>query len=507
MEIDPAELVRQFIVSPVNGFMPPAWPTREKAGLYLAAHPSLPVLDALTEDGAHIGYLLGWPITPEGTVAHDSITLPVRKDELMTLTPNGETRGEECLYALAGRWVFALIADEACRLYLDPCGSQAAVYSPLLQIASATTALIPRTPDTGDDDELVQLMDIPNKDRWFPFGLTPRRSCRRLLPNHYLDLKQWTTHRHWPTGNLPANPNTSDAANVVAAAVKKLIRATVADRPVQCSLTAGQDTRMFLACARDELDRVLFHTREDYSWSSERDVYVAKHLARRFGLKYQLVERVVTPEADLAAWLDRTGRCVSGNAWRSATMIDSFQRESFTLTGIAGGIARAYYWRDGDTPDTEVTVPLIIGRTKLPLNNSILHAGERWLAELPFSDALLTFDLFVLEQRVACYSSPSRYGYTSPAVMMYPLAHRASIEAMLRLPSDYKRQEKLHKDIIAREWPDLLSVPLNEDIGWRRIRNQTRRLFSTDSIKRVGRAVWKRANVRGRTERPEFTKT
>jgi hypothetical protein len=486
MEINPTELVRQFIISPTKSFIPATWPIREKAGLYLATHPSLPVLDTYTDDGAHIGYLMGWPITPEGIVARDSCTLPVRKDELFSLTPSGETHGEEALYALAGRWVFALLTDERCRLYLDPCGSQAAVYTPLLQIASATTALIPRTAETDYHDELVALMDIPNKDRWFPFGLTPRRSCHRLLPNHYLDLKKWTMHRHWPTGSLSENADTGDAVRAVANSVKRTMHATLADRPVQCSITAGLDTRMFLACARRDLHRIQFHTREDYSWSAQRDVYVAKHIARRFGLNHKLIPKADTPETELAAWLERTGRCIAGNSWLSASMIDSFKDEGFILTGIAGAIARAYYWRDGDTPATEVTVPLLIKRTRLlPLNDDIHEAGERWLAELPFRDAFLTFDLFYQEQRVACYSSTSRYGYTSAAVMMYPLAHRESVEAMLRLPADYKRREQLHKDIIAQEWPELLSVPLNEDIGWPKVKNQVRRILNGEAARAI----------------------
>lgn len=506
MEINPSELVRQFVISPNKSFMPPDWPILEKTGLYLATHPSLPVVDVFSSDSIHIGYLLGWPITPEGKVAHDSISLPARKHELFSLTPSGETQAEESLYELAGRWVFALIADEGCRLYLDPCGSQAAVYSPVLQIASATTATIPVTAETDYDDELVRLMDIPNKDRWFPFGLTPRRSCHRLLPNHYLDLKTWTTHRHWPTGNLPVNADTGHATRTVATSVKRSMQATLADRLVQCSITAGLDTRMFLACARSDVPRMRFHTRDDYSWSSERDVYVAKHLARRFGLSYELVPKATTPEADLVSWLERTGRCLAGNAWLSARMIDSFQDDTFILTGIGGAIARAYYWRAGDTPATKVTVPLVIGRTKLPLNHDVVQAGERWLADLPFGDALLTFDLFYLEQRVACYSSPSRYGYTSPAVMIYPLAHRASIEAMLRLPSDYKIREQLHKDIIAQEWPELLSVPINEDIGWPRFKKETRRILSGEPIKRMGGAILRRTGMRSRTEVTNLTK-
>ena len=496
MDIDPTTLVRQFIISPVQGYLPALWELREKAGLYLATHPSLPILDVLTEDGAHIGYLLGWPITLEGTVPRTSLTLPIRQDELLSLTPGGETQAEEALYALAGRWVFALITDETCRLYLDPCGSQAAVYTPSLQIASATTACIPRTAETDYRDELVSLMDIPNKDRWFPFGLTPRRSCYRLLPNHYLDLKKWTSHRHWPTASLSENSNTDEAVNTVATSVKRSIHGTPADWLIQCSLTAGLDTRMFLACARSEAHRMLFHTRDDYSWSTERDVYVAKHIARRFRLNYELVAKTATPEAELALWLERTGRCVAGNAWLSARMIDSFQHESFILTGIGGAIARAYYWRDGDTPSTQVTVPLLIGRTKLPLNDDILKAGERWLAELPFKDAFLTFDVFYLEQRVACYSSPSRYGYTSPAVMIYPLAHRACIEAMLRLPSDYKRREQLHKDIITQEWAELLEVPINQDFGWPRIKNRARGVLKGESISRIKRAIRRRMIAR-----------
>ena len=91
MEINPTELVRQFIISPTKSYLPAPWPIREKGGFYLATHPSLPVLDVVTGDGAHIGYLMGWPITPEGVLARDSYTLPVRKDELLSLTPSGET--------------------------------------------------------------------------------------------------------------------------------------------------------------------------------------------------------------------------------------------------------------------------------------------------------------------------------------------------------------------------------------------------------------------------------
>ncbi len=215
-------------------------------------------------------------------------------------------------------------------------------------------------------------------------------------------------------------------------------------------------------------------------------MYVAKHIARRFGLNHKLIPKADTPETELAAWLERTGRCIAGNSWLSASMIDSFKDEGFILTGIAGAIARAYYWRDGDTPATEVTVPLLIKRTRLlPLNDDIHEAGERWLAELPFRDAFLTFDLFYQEQRVACYSSTSRYGYTSAAVMMYPLAHRASVEAMLRLPADYKRREQLHKDKIAQEWPELLSVPLNEDIGWPKVKNQVRRILNGEAARAI----------------------
>ncbi len=499
MEINPTELVRQFIISPTKSYMPATWPIREKAGFYLATHPSLPVLDVFTGDGAHIGYLMGWPITPEGVLARDSYTLHVRKDELLSLTPSGETRCEETIYALAGRWVFALLTDESCRLYLDPLGSQAAVYTPLLQIASATTALIPRTPETDYDEELVAVIDIPNKDLWFPFGLTPRRSCHRLIPNYYLDLKKWTTHRHWPTTSLSENPNTDDAVRTVADSVKRLIHAAVTDRPVQCSVTAGLDTRMMIACAHSEVHRVFFHTRDDYSWSTQRDVYVAKLIARRFGLNYKLVPKAITPEADLAAWLERTGHCVAGNAWRSSGMIDSFQQESFFLTGIGGEIARGYrsYWEVGDTPSTKITVPLLLKRSKMPLHKDLLEAGERWLAELPITDGLVTLDFYLLEQRIPCYSSPGRYGYISPPVMIYPYTHRASIEAMLRLPWEYKGREQLHKDIIAQEWPELLSIPVNEDMGWRRIKNQTRRLFTTESMKRMARGILRRT-VRAR---------
>ncbi|WP_413168088.1 hypothetical protein ACL6C3_15365 [Capilliphycus salinus ALCB114379] len=462
--LDRLNLARQYILSPQETYLPPNWHSCSLKGLYLATHPWLPLLSIYTNCESLVGWLLGWPITNEGKIPSESLTLALNKKHLLIPVQSGETAFEQAIYTLGGRWIAILVTADEQRLYLDPCGSQATVYCPLLKIASATTALIPYRSNVQYNQELVSTLSPEQTDGWYPFGLTPRRNCYRLLPNHFLDLQTWQAHRHWPNSNLVSHSDRTGAVQVTAQRIKQAVSAAVATQKVQASLTAGMDTRLILACSRSHIDRIQYHTREGFDDYVAQDIRVATRLARRFHLKHEVIAQsssTIATEEELENWQERVGRCVAGVAWKTHKMVDYYQQPSFTLTGSAGEIARAFYWKNTDSSETDLTPERILKCLRLPKTRDIERSAQAWLDSLTVSDSLVILDLLYLEQRVGCYLSPNRYGFISPAVLLLPLNHREIIQAMLGLPSFYKRENRLHIDVIKQEWPELLAIPFN----------------------------------------------
>ena len=96
----------------------------------------------------------------------------------------------------------------------------------------------------------------------YPLNLTPRKNVWRLLPNHFLDLRQWEAVRHWPKAEILPVGDTDQAVTQVVERVRLHMKALVAKKPVLLRLTAGQDSRVLLACARPLAQHMTFFTAE-----------------------------------------------------------------------------------------------------------------------------------------------------------------------------------------------------------------------------------------------------
>ena len=80
------------------------------------------------------------------------------------------------------------------------------------------------------------------------------------------------------------------------------------------------------------------------------------------------------------------------------------------------------------------------------------------------------------------------------------MCHREIIERMLTLPISYRRSEFLFRDIIAREWPELLEFPFNKPFGLLHIS-----LTAHRTQRRIGKAlrdpIWAADKIRERLVR------
>ena len=141
--------------------------------------------------------------------------------------------------------------------------------------------------------------------------------------------------------------------------------------------------------------------------------------------------------------------------------------EQIQLNGFAGEVGRAFYWRESDTEGSALTEHEILDRLGLPTDPLIVKATQDWWEAAPVQGTLLKLDLLYIENRLGCWAGPSMYG-SQRRFALSPFNSRTVFDAMLSLPSDLRRTNFLPQALIEEKWPELLDLPFNTPVGWKR---------------------------------------
>ena len=480
--LNPADLAAMFEVSELVGHfrldrglldVPEGWQEFEHAGWHLVHHPTLPVIPIMTS-GVRIGWILGYPVTAAGRLLQGDWLLDPANLSWLEL--------ERALYSMGGRFIAIFLLENAHRVYLDAGGSMGMVFCGDDRMVASNPYLIPETSNTPYRAELVEAIGVSRRFTFFPFGLSPRVCVERLAPNHYLDLDEWRPVRHWPTNELDDVAASSHLVSIIAETVTRNIGAVIEKGPVQMSLTAGHDSRLLMACSRQWLDHIAFVTAPHHARGGRIDVNVARHIANKMGLNHRVLPAKKALPRDLNRWFYRTGFMTGAPIARSEVLTYAQMDPGAPyLMGVYGDIGRALFWKKGDSVSSSITVEELLQRRGTPPLPEILERGQHWLNGLPTRNPLIVLDLYWLEQAWGGWGGFLAYGQVDAgSYHHYPFLHRQVIEAMLRLPPEYRLGHQLSWDIIGSTWPELLEFPFNQASAgvygaYRRLRGFARR--------------------------------
>ena len=494
-----ADLDEQFVLS-ASLDVPDGWVARRLGSWQLAHHPTLPVI-TVTEsavgdprDGS-IGWLLGYPITAEGRLLGDGATI--------TLPGDPADLADE----IGGRFLL-IITDDDPAIYPDAVGSYSAVYCPGLRIAASTPALIPYDSSTTDRHDRIEQLGLPRTSGTFPFGMTVRHGVERLLPNHHLDLSAWVIVRHGPRRRYERGElSVEETADRIAEIVRRQIDAVMDHIPCYLPLTAGNDSRMLLACARHRRDELVLYTADIADLNGANDVATAATIARRFGLAHQRLPVRHPTTADVERWLHRVG-CSVGEArgLEATTSYRNLDPGRARLNGQIGDFARNVYRLPTDHEGTRLTAERLAlqrasnhdldyraslrpGKVRFSLSPEVLGYVERWMHGVDETDALRVLDLAYVEKVTAGWAGVWVYAeYFGPGFTIFPLCHSEVTALIMGLPDDVRRAGTFNRTVIAQEWPELLAIPMNTPTPRTTLRHKRRAI-----ARRVRRSARRRS--------------
>lgn len=379
---------------------------------------------------------------------------------------------EDQIYRFGGRFAVLIIADDVRRIYLDPAGTLGVVYSVgRRRVASTVSALVWDDPHHFVWSAGTGTFPDNKPNQYWPAGLTLDSDISRLLPSHALDLASWQARRHYP-GETPRRVGADEIPRLVQEIGGRLTEqiGCFANRttPVYLPLTGGQDSRTILACSRawaQQFEYVTFdYTPMRTELGDKVDLSVARYLAERFGLRHRVipVPQALAPGTgeDYLQHIGYAGG--AGKAWDFfATCRRSLDLRGAWLTGFAGEVGWAFFWRPADH-DALMDTTVLLERMLQPTTRQFIGAMDDWRQNLPDPSLPTLLDFAYLEHRVGCWAAPHLYGAAEFAVNLTPFCHRGIIDSMLQLPVEYGRRQALAADIIGGAWPELLDVPFSQ---------------------------------------------
>ena len=451
----PVDLPGHWLIGTDARLVPSSWKSMLLGDFHVAWNAPLPCTP-LRANGATFGVILGWYIASDGVLLGE-VKCSAAKHEPF----------DQILALLAGNYVCLTAAGGNARFYLDACGSLSAFYCADQRCISSNIFLIPDAKFACSNRRYEGSFGIPATNCMFPVGMTPRTDVERLLPNHYLDLSKWKAVRHWPKAALTETADVQQTVAEIGELIARNISAVARAAPIQMSLTAGRDSRMLLACARQWSREASFFTSALPDRSGRLDVHVAKRLAKRLGLHHRVLPFVASSESDADKWLYRTSVSVGEKrgfqAMRTLMQLDPGRAY---LPGLVAELARGYYWglaHDLPERDRDCLAKVLLKTMIAPVDQYTMARMMHWLSDLAHLDRWTLLDLFYLEQRLGCWGGVICYAYADMVRFeLWPLNSRRLVALMLSLPSEYKAAARLTDDVIRSRWPELADIPYNK---------------------------------------------
>jgi hypothetical protein len=460
--------VNQFILGPTFAEQLADWQRFTVGrGLKLTAHPDLACAQATDGDRelTLIGHVLD-PLAPEAS----------NEDIVRALLHRFTSRAAliEATDRFGGRWLLVATSAEESFLFHDALGLRQAFYTDpvvtgamwVMSQAGIASEMLSLTPDEQALDYLDTQTFRRTFESRFPAAASTFKGLKHLLPNHWLDLSTARSHRFWPSAPLEAlTPET--AIDRICTLMSGQIRAAAARFDLVLSLTAGIDSRLMLATAREVADRVCIMTlRQGRMPDNFPDIEIPARLLKRLELSHNVVHATSTMTPEFSLQFKRNVYLAHDHyGYDAEAILKHFGRTKAVLTGSGAEVGRCAFRRKLPHADHVRFTPELLAWLEYRSTHPFLveHFRE-WLADVSQQNHVKLLDLLEWEQDYGNWLAMTQLEFDiawreifTPYNCRQVLATLLGVDERYRKAPDYL----LFQRAIQKAWPELLSEPIN----------------------------------------------
>jgi len=305
-------------------------------------------------------------------------------------------------------------------------------------------------------------------------GQTRDAYAKRMLPNHYLDLKSFELYRHWPKEDTNLDQGNLTPERLLYRIIEKLTNNVDAlTRGQNCILpvSSGRDSRNLIGCARDMIDRFELgfthsydHRYRQYGYkrhkigAAKSSALIATEISQKIGLPHNILCTVPT-EDEIDLYPYRTGFVPNRSNSLVMDSINSLPKGRVALMGNVMELLRANQWRKYPI-DSETSVRHALFfrlNYKQHKDEDVVRLHENWRVPLLENYRPHLYEIQFLEHILPNTLGAKHYG-TKNVFYMSPFADRSIIENCLRLPLEYRRSGQANTDFLNVVSPDLAEI-------------------------------------------------
>ena len=435
--------------------------------LKLTAHPDLVCTQAM--NGRRSLTLVGHLLDPLSPAAGNADIL---RNLLQHFT--GRSALIEATSGYGGRWLLIATHGKEKFLFNDALGLRQVFYTDPQEtgelwamsqpgIGTEALALIP-------DESATAFVESSafrgNPEYRWPGDASPFKGLKHLLPNHRLDLTNGTSHRYWPIEPL-ARVEPDAALEKLSLLLPGIIGAAARRFDLVLSITAGLDSRLVLAAARNVKDELPFITVQQHMASADHaDLTVPATLLDQLGLPHEIIDAAPNMTPKFSQRCKRSVLYAHDHYGPDAeAILRHFSRTKAALTGSGAEVMRCPFqgmrWRSRFGNIT----PERLSQLEFETHHNFIDDHLRdWYAAANKQKYVKLLDLFEWEQGHGNWLAMTQLEFdiawreiVTPYNCREVLTTALGVAERHRCAPDYT----LFKRLIERLWPDVLSEPIN----------------------------------------------
>ncbi|MGA9031170.1 MAG: hypothetical protein WB402_01450, partial [Sulfuricaulis sp.] len=435
--------------------------------LKLTTHPDLACTRA--SDGQRTLTLVGHILDPLAPVAKNIDILKKLLAGFSSISELVKATGR-----FGGRWIIVATNDEQRFLFNDALGLRQVFYT---NPADTTSVWAMSQPGIGakmlglplEQEAAAYMNSHPfrsNPEYRWPGEASPFKGLKHLLPNHWLDLDTGTSHRYWPMEPL-ARVEPEVAIERLAVLFTGMIRAAAQRFDLALGITAGLDSRLLLAAARDIKDALSFVTVWQGNMPDDHpDITIPGRLLDRLGLPHEVIRAAESVTPDFSQAFKRSVYLAHDHYGPDAeAILRRFSRAKAVLTGSGAEVGRCSFRKELPWSDRRTITSAHLARLqRMDGQPFAMQHFAKWLEDAHPRYNVKLLDLFEWEQGHGNWLAMTQLEFDIAwREIITPYNCRDVLTTLLAVDERYRRAPDyvfFHR-LIEKLWPDVLQEPIN----------------------------------------------
>jgi hypothetical protein len=375
--------------------------------------------------------------------------------------------------ALAGRWIILYLDANSFKMFNDPCGQRRAYYFKNGDgfLCGSDPSIIGHFVKLEEDkskdiQEFVTSPNFESAEHCWMGEDTIYTGVKHLMPNHYLDLRQWKAIRYWPNKHLE-KIDLMQGVEIASAILKGTLLAASKRQPLAMAVTSGWDSRVLLAASKEICNDVTYFVSEDPE-SSPLDTIIPSKLFKDLGLPFEVQlckdKEVLDPE--FISYLKKSVTLSRAKYYNNIYKYYTDFKGKLNVNGNVSEVVRIVIY-----PTTPMKLSGAAFASVKYLGYKNLHYPavqmDKWLDDihpLCIKYGYNILDINYWEQRMGNWQTLYSAEQDLAMDCISPFNNRFLLTTLLGVDIKYRIHPNftLYTEIIKNLWPEVLSQPVGK---------------------------------------------